>query len=130
MTLLKPVSLAFAAASLIGMACHAPAQAQTSYPGPATPAYTNYQPSATVPQPRMGYQPQERTQLVTNGPQANVENESPNWSARQNVIGSHRYERLITTDHAFRNARMRKECSPITDPQLHASCIASFENRG
>jgi hypothetical protein len=92
-------------------------------------AATGYQP-AMQPQPRTEYQPRERTQMVTNGPQANIENESPGWSARQNVINSHRYERLIATDQAFRNARMRKECGPITDPQLHASCIASFENRG
>jgi hypothetical protein len=30
------------------------------------------------------------------------------------------------TTHAFRQARMRKECDPITDSQLHAQCIASF----
>jgi hypothetical protein len=65
-------------------------------------------------------------QVVTNGPQANVEAQSPNWSARQNVIQSQRYERLVETSPAFRAGRMRKECGPITDPQLHANCIASF----
>jgi hypothetical protein len=79
LTLLKPVSLAFAAAALIGIAGLAPAQAEPA-----------------------GYSPQ------------------------QNIINSHRYERLIRTDPAFREARMRKECGPITDPQLHASCVASF----
>jgi hypothetical protein len=130
-TLLRPVSVAFAAMSLIAVAGLGPAMAQ-GYPGPASPdvqstypsAGTNYQPAGT------NYQPQERAQLVTNGPQANVENASPDWSARQNVINSHRYERLIATDRAFRDARMQKECNPITDPQLHASCIASFHNRG
>ncbi len=98
MTLLKPVSLALMAASLIGIASLAPAEAQMAPP----------------------------EQVVTNGPQANVENQSPNWSARQNVIQSQRYDRLVAGSSAFREARMRKECGPITDPQLHESCVASF----
>jgi hypothetical protein len=189
MTLLKPMSLAFAAASLIGIAGFAPTQAQTAYPGAPTgystesgypagqpgpgypgvanggmglpypgpqaatpsaqttypsaqpdysggdsaaapPAMTGDQPpGAMPPQPETGYQPPERTQSLTNGPQANVENASPNWSARQNVIASHRYTRLVETSPAFRQARMRRECAPITDPQLHQSCIASFGNQ-
>jgi hypothetical protein len=65
-------------------------------------------------------------QLITNGPQASPGDRSANWSARQNVIESHRYDRMVETNPAFRAARMRKECGPITDPQLHASCIATF----
>lgn len=65
-------------------------------------------------------------QMITNGPQADPGDNSGHWSARQNVIESHRYDRLVETSKAFRAARMRKECGPITDPQLHASCIASF----
>lgn len=65
-------------------------------------------------------------QLVTNGPQADPGDQSANWSARQNVIESHRYDRMVETNRAFRAARMRKECGPINDPQLHASCMASF----
>jgi hypothetical protein len=61
--------------------------------------------------------------MVTNGPQGT---EPGNWSARQNVIQSHRYTRMLESSAGFRHARMRKECGPITDPQLHASCIASF----
>ena len=95
---LKPVSLAFAAAALIGIAGLMPARAQTG-----------------------GF-----VQVVTNGPQANVEAQSPNWSAQQNVIDSQRYDRLVEINGAFRQARMRLECDPIADPQLHASCIASF----
>jgi hypothetical protein len=91
MTLLKPVSLALAAASLIGVASLAPAQAQ----------------------------------MVTNGAHSGVE-QSGAWSARQNVVNSERYDRMVATDRAFREERMRKECGPITDPQLHASCVASF----
>jgi hypothetical protein len=47
-------------------------------------------------------------------------------SARQNVIESKQYERQLQTNRAFREARMRKECGSISDPQLHQSCIASF----
>jgi hypothetical protein len=42
------------------------------------------------------------------------------------VIESKQYERLLQTNRAFREARMRKECGSISDPQLHQSCIASF----
>jgi hypothetical protein len=64
--------------------------------------------------------------VVTNGPQTDPGDVSPSWSARQNVIESQRYERLLQTSPAFRQARMQKECRPITDPQLHADCLASF----
>jgi hypothetical protein len=47
-------------------------------------------------------------------------------AARQNVIQSERYDRLLETNGSFRQARMRKECGPITDPQLHQSCLDSF----
>ena len=95
---LKPVSLAVAAAALIGIAGLMPARAQTG----------------------------GLVQVVTNGPQGNVEAQSPAWSPQQNVIDSQRYDRLVETNSAFRQARMRQECDPVTDPQLHASCIASF----
>jgi hypothetical protein len=70
-------------------------------------------------------------QMVTNGPQVDQGDVSSSWSARQNVIESQRYDRLVQTSPAFRHARMQKECGPITDPQLHASCLATFnENVG
>jgi len=62
-------------------------------------------------------------QVITNGPQGSP---PADWSARQNVIQSERYERLVDTNRAFRHARMIKECGPITDPQLHQQCVASF----
>jgi hypothetical protein len=62
-------------------------------------------------------------QMVTNGPQGT---EPENWSAHQNVMQSHHYTRMLESNAGFRHARMRKECGPITDPQLHANCIASF----
>ena len=47
-------------------------------------------------------------------------------SAAQNVRESQQYEQLVCSNAAFRERRMREECGPITDPQLHQSCIASF----
>jgi hypothetical protein len=66
-------------------------------------------------------------QVVTNGPQTDSGDVSPSWSARRNVIDSGRYDRLLQTSPAFRHARMQKECGPITDTQLHADCLASFD---
>jgi hypothetical protein len=66
------------------------------------------------------------TQLITNGPQTSPGDVSTPWSARQNVVESQRYDRLLQTSPAFRQARMRKECGPITDAQLRADCLASF----
>ena len=48
-------------------------------------------------------------------------------SARQNVSQSDHYTRMLETNRGFREARMRKECGPITDPQLHQQCLASFQ---
>jgi hypothetical protein len=63
------------------------------------------------------------TEVISNGPQSSP---PPNWSPAQNVRESERYDRLLETSRAFREARMRKECGPITDPQLHQQCLASF----
>jgi hypothetical protein len=52
---------------------------------------------------------------------------SESWDARQNVIDSKRYEQPLATNPAFRRERMQTECGPITDPQLHQSCLASFD---
>ena len=101
MLLKSAASLAFATACLTAVAT-APAQAQMAgtYPG--------------------------GTQMVTNGPQADQGDTSPNWSARQNVIESQHYDKLLETNRGFRDARMRRECGPISDPQLRQSCLATF----
>ena len=65
-------------------------------------------------------------QVITNGPQTNPGDVSPSWSAQRNVAESESYERLLKGNPAFRQARMRKECGPITDPQLHRQCLDSF----
>jgi hypothetical protein len=47
-------------------------------------------------------------------------------AGRQNVIQSERYDRLLETNGRFRQARMRRECGPIADPQLRQTCLDSF----
>jgi hypothetical protein len=64
--------------------------------------------------------------LVTNGPQTNPGDRSGSWSAQQNVRDSERYETVVHANGSFRANRISKECGPINDPQLHASCVASF----
>ena len=50
-----------------------------------------------------------------------------NQSAEQNVRASQQYERALCTNPAFRAKRIAQECGPITDPQLHQSCVASLQ---
>src|ERR1700730_15556943 len=66
------------------------------------------------------------TQLITKGPQTNPGDVSPSWSAQRNVAESEHYDRSLQGNPAFRQARMHKECGPITDPQLHRQCLDSF----
>jgi hypothetical protein len=40
---------------------------------------------------------------------------------------SARYDHLLQTNLRFRHYRMWKECHTITLPDLHADCIASFD---
>ncbi|HEX3882892.1 MAG TPA: hypothetical protein VHW66_09560 [Stellaceae bacterium] len=101
------MSLAFAASCLVAM--------------PAAFANSTDMPPAAASTP---------TDMVTNGPQADRGDHSRNWSAARNVRESQHYERLLATSPRFRMARMRKECGPITDQQLHQSCMASFGNGG
>jgi hypothetical protein len=44
----------------------------------------------------------------------------------QNVWNSRQYEHRLSTNAAYRSSRVRKECGPITDPELRQSCVASF----
>jgi hypothetical protein len=64
-------------------------------------------------------------QVITNGPQVD-RGDVAGWSARQNVIESQHYDRLLQSSGGFRAARIRKECGPVTDPGLHAQCVTSF----
>jgi hypothetical protein len=67
-----------------------------------------------------------RTVVVKHHPITSSGDVSQTWNARQNIIDSKRYDQLLATNPAFRQARMRKECGPITDPELRQSCLASF----
>jgi hypothetical protein len=69
-------------------------------------------------------------ELVTNGPQADPGDMRGHWAAHRNVVESHQYEGLLQSNSKFRQARMNKECGPITDPQLHQQCLSSFESTG
>ena len=84
----------------------------------AMPAQAQYYPASP--------QPMGPPELVTNGPQAS-RGDFGDWSARRNNIESAHYDRLLETNRGFRMARMRKECGPISDPQLHGQCMASFQ---
>jgi hypothetical protein len=117
MMLKTTTSLAFAAACLTAIATM-PAHAQMSGPYGSTPGYNGSQgyPGSTSP----NYGPGNYT------PQPNQGDTSSSVSARQNVSQSQQYDRTLETNRRFRQARMHKECGPISDPQLHQSCIASF----
>ena len=69
-----------------------------------------------------------QTVIVKHAPVTSPGDVSEPSSARQNVIESKQYEQLLRTNATFRQTRMKKECGPISDPQLHQSCIASFEH--
>ncbi|HEX3535481.1 MAG TPA: hypothetical protein VHU15_01820 [Stellaceae bacterium] len=47
-------------------------------------------------------------------------------SAQENVRQSEQYERALCGNAAFREKRIKQECGSIDDPQMHESCIASF----
>lgn len=65
-------------------------------------------------------------EIYTDMPQVDPGDMPGNWSARQNVVDSDRYERLVHTNPAFRAARIRKECGEITEPGLFQQCVDSF----
>lgn len=44
----------------------------------------------------------------------------------QNVHRSQQYDHLLASNSSYRASRMRKECGPIRDVELRASCVGSF----
>jgi hypothetical protein len=109
-------SLAFAAGCALALGAMPSAHAQY-YP----------QPQPMTPPPMMTTAPAPmETHVATNAPQAS-RGDFGDWSARRNNIESARYDRLLQTNRGFRQARMRKECGPIGDPQLRSQCLASFQ---
>jgi hypothetical protein len=79
----------------------------------------------TAAQPNPGSMPYSSAgnDVISNTPQGAT---PPNWSAQQNVRQSERYDRLLESNRGFREARIRRECGPITDPDLHQQCLSSF----
>jgi hypothetical protein len=123
-----------ALAACAALAAAAPAaRAQIGAPAPS---YDIPPPPATV-APAPG-QPLTYTPVAPPAPQAMIgsPNEIPamptgnEWNVRaahQNVRESQWYDHLVEANPGFRAYRMRKECGPITDPQLQADCLATFQ---
>ena len=51
-----------------------------------------------------------------------------NPAASANVRESELYDNVVRTNPGFRAKRIEKECGPVTDPQLQAECVASFNS--
>jgi hypothetical protein len=54
----------------------------------------------------------------------------PDPGAAANVRQSQQYEQAVGSNPSFRAKRIQEECGPVTDPELHASCVASFGGDG
>ena len=67
-----------------------------------------------------------RVETYSDAPVVSPGDNPANWSARQNVAESRRYEQLIHSDRAFRATRIRKECGSINEPDLYQQCVATF----
>jgi hypothetical protein len=59
-----------------------------------------------------------------------VSAQTPDPGAAANVRQSEQYEQAIRSNPGFRAKRMQQECGPVTDPELHANCVASFGGDG
>ncbi len=63
--------------------------------------------------------------LALGGP-VSAQQTPPDPGAAANVRQSQTYEQVLQSNPSFRAKRMQQECGPVTDPELHASCVASF----
>jgi hypothetical protein len=83
---------------------------------------------APPPQPMMTpmQAPPDRVEFYSDAPKVEPGDNPANWSARQNVVDSDRYERLVHTNPAFRAARIQKECGMFQDQAAFQQCAASF----
>lgn len=93
---------------------------------PAAQAQTIAAPGPRVMAPMPAPQPPDEVDFYSDTPKADPGDS--NWSARQNVADSDRYESLVHTNPSFRAARIQKECGSISEPGLHQQCVASFGN--
>ena len=112
MLLTRTASLTFAVACLTAIAA-IPTHSQTAGAYGSAPGYSGA-PAAYSSTP--GY----------DRPQSDA-SQAQSASARRNVAESHQYDRALGTNRGFRQARIRKECGPISDPELRQSCLASFQ---
>ena len=141
MMIRRAACLALTAAWLTGIGTLPVAHAQTVYgapptgdpggnsvglagPNPGGPGLTPYSGGAPgAAQPYPAYPPAPSAAGTSN---TEVVTPPPDLAGRRNVIASEHYDRLLESNRGFRQARMRKECGPITDPQLHQQCLDSF----
>ncbi len=56
--------------------------------------------------------------------------QSPDPGAAANVRQSGQYEQALHSNSSFRAKRIKQECGPINDPQLHQQCVDSFSSEG
>jgi hypothetical protein len=69
--------------------------------------------------------------LVAGAAHGSAQNQTPpDPGAAANVRQSQQYEQALHGNSAFRAKRMQEECGPVTDPELHANCVASFGGDG
>lgn len=61
---------------------------------------------------------------------ASAQQTPPDSGAAANVKQSQTYEQVLQSNSSFRAKRMQQECGPVTDPELHANCVASFGGEG
>jgi hypothetical protein len=125
-------TLALTAGCAIVLAAAAQAQPYPQATAPQSTQSYNYQQQSqnSVEPQQQPYQQQAYNatppEVVTNGPQVN-RGDRYGWSPRQNVIDSRHYDNMLETNLSFRHSRERKECGPVTDPQLRQECFASFQ---
>ena len=60
------------------------------------------------------------------GGRVSAQQTPPDPGAAANVHQSQTYEQVLHSNPSFRAKRMQQECGPVTDPELHANCVASF----
>jgi hypothetical protein len=105
-----------AATAFIALAGAIPAAHAQMMPAP--------QPQTMAPVPMQA--PPDEVDYYSDAPKVEPGDNPANWSARQNVVDSDRYEHLVHTNPAFRAARIRKECGMYQDPAAFQQCAASF----
>ena len=64
------------------------------------------------------------------GGRVSAQQTPPDPGAAANVRQSQTYDQVLQGNPSFRAKRMQQECGPVTDPELHASCVASFGGDG